>query len=76
MMRTQISLDPETYAQARAEAKRRGISFAELVRRALSRMLHDGADGPPWMRFAGAIQGGDHDASQTVDEVVYGRRRP
>jgi hypothetical protein len=76
MTRTQISLDPEMYAQARAEAQRRGISFAELVRRALARMLHDGADGSPWMRFAGAVEGGDHDASRTVDEVVYGRRRP
>jgi AbrB family looped-hinge helix DNA binding protein len=30
----------------------------------------------PWMRFAGAIESGDPDASQSIDEVVYKRERP
>jgi hypothetical protein len=37
--RTQITLDPETQARARAKAAELGISFAEYVRRLLARDL-------------------------------------
>lgn len=75
MVRTQISLDRELYEDARREAARRGISFAELVRRALSHVVPAERDAQPWMELAGALEGAP-DSSQTVDSVVYGRERP
>ena len=39
MVRTQISLDPELHAQARARAAALGISLAEYVRRLVERDL-------------------------------------
>lgn len=76
MIRTQISLERDMYEDAKREARRRGISFAELVRRALGRVLpaHDAER--PWMRLAGSIGDAKADASRTVDSVVYGRERP
>jgi len=77
MIRTQVSLDAQLYKEAKAEARRRGISFAELCRRALARTIRPrGGGDKPWMRFAGALQSGDPEASRTVDEVVYVRERP
>jgi len=76
MVRTQISLDPDTYDRAKEEARRRGVSFAELVRQSLALSLSPRDSDQPWMRFAGALESGDPDASTTVDEVVYGRQRP
>ena len=76
MIRTQVSFDEETYRAAQEEAKRRGISFAELCRRAVAHSLRERGGDKPWMRFAGAVESGDPTASRTVDEVVYGRHRP
>jgi len=77
MMRTLISLEAEMYEQARAEARRLGVSFAELCRRALAQALRQRpAAEQPWMRFAGSIDADAPDASQSVDAVVYGRERP
>ncbi len=64
------------YDEAKKEAERQGISFAELVRRVLARTLRGGAVDKPWMRLAGVIEGGDLDASQTVDELAYDQERP
>ncbi len=77
MIRTQISLDEQAYREAKAEARRQGISLAEFLRRAVRLALP--ARGPeerPWMRYAGAVASGDPEASQSVDAVVYGRPRP
>ena len=77
MIRTQVSLDQELYRAARKEAKRMGVSFAELCRRALARMVAPGGGREePWMRYMGCLDSGDPRSSQTVDEVVYGRERP
>ncbi|MFN2421001.1 MAG: ribbon-helix-helix protein, CopG family [Gemmatimonadota bacterium] len=76
MIRTQISLDPDLYRRARREAKRRGISFAEFVRRALAHVLTTRPTDRPWMSLAGSIEDGGPDASRSVDAVVYGRPRP
>ena len=83
MIRTQVSLDERAYEAAKKEARRLGISVAELIRRALGRMLaasepragHAG-DLRPWMRFSGIVDSGDPGSSLTVDEVVYGREKP
>lgn len=77
MVRTQISLDEKAYREAKAEARRQGVSLAEFLRRAVRLALPPRAgDNRPWMSFAGAVASGDPDASATVDEVVYGRPRP
>ena len=77
MMRTQISLEVETYRRARAEAKRQGISLAELFRRALVAALPRGgkAGEKPWLRYSGVIAEGGPDESDNehIDHVVYGR---
>jgi hypothetical protein len=80
MIRTQISLDERAYRDAKAEARRQGISLAEFLRRAVRVMLpappaRARAD-RPWMRYAGILASGDPDASRTVNAVVYGRLRP
>ena len=49
MIRTQISLAPEEYKAAKREAKRLGISLAELLRRSLRTMLPVD-ESKPWMR--------------------------
>lgn len=83
MIRTQISLDPDAYDDLRAEAARLQISIAELVRRAIDRVLVDRpnrigrkADSTPWMRHAGSLASGDPRASRSVNAVVYGRAKP
>jgi predicted phosphohydrolase len=74
MIRTQISLHEEEYEAAKDEAERLGISLAELLRRSLRQML-PAAGQPPWMRFSGAVQSGDPQSSQRIDEVIYGHKQ-
>ncbi|MGD2215296.1 MAG: ribbon-helix-helix domain-containing protein [Gemmatimonadales bacterium] len=76
MIRTQISFQRELYEAARREARRQGISLAELVRRAVSQLLARHPAEHAWMRFAGTAGDAGPEASQTVDAVVYGRDRP
>jgi len=76
MIRTQVSLDADVYARAKEEAQRRGISFAELVRRALAQLLAPRESDQPWMPLAGSLSDGGPEASQSVDATVYGRERP
>ncbi len=71
MIRTQVSLDEQEYAAAKAEASALGISVAEFVRRAIRVALP--VDGnAPWMKFAGLVETGDSNSSQSIDEIVYG----
>jgi hypothetical protein len=77
VIRTQISLDEDAYRDAKAEAKRQGLSLAEYFRRAVAAALSNRrAASRPWMRHAGAVSSGDPEASRSVDDVVYGRGRP
>jgi hypothetical protein len=76
MIRTQVSFEEKMYREAKAEALRRGISFAELCRRAIAGMLRSRAGERPWMRYAGIVQSGDPEASRSVDQVVYVRETP
>ena len=55
------------------EARRLGISLAELLRRSLRLMLPVD-ETKPWMRYAGMIETGDSQASQKIDEIVYGQK--
>ena len=73
MIRTQISLSSQEYDAAKREARRLGISLAELLRRSLRTIL-PADDSKPWMRYAGMIETGDPRASQRIDDVVYGQK--
>ena len=73
MIRTQISLSGREYDAAKREAKRLGISLAELLRRSLRTIL-PADESKPWMRYAGMIETGDPRASQKIDDVVYGQK--
>ena len=77
MIRTQVSFDVELYREARREARRLHISFAEYCRRVLTQALAGKrrVGKRPWLRYSGALASGDPNASRTIDEVVYGRRR-
>lgn len=77
MIRTQISLDERAYREAKAEARRNGMSLAAFLRRAVAAALGGRSSrGQRWMRYAGVLASGDSRASATVDEVVYDRPRP
>ena len=73
MIRTQISLEKEEYEAAKREARRLGISLAELVRRSL-RAVVSVDESSPWMRFAGMVETGDPASSRRIDELVYARK--
>ena len=74
MIRTQISLSEAEYEMAKAEAARLGISLAELLRRSLRHILPPDNQNP-WMRYAGMVETGEQDASQKIDEIVYGHKK-
>lgn len=77
MLRTQVSLDPDMYKQVKAEARKHGVSVAEMLRRALASALHPTVStNKPWMRFAGTLESRDSGSSRSVDDIVYGRGRP
>jgi hypothetical protein len=73
LIRTQISLEEREYALVKREAAALGIPIAELVRRALRQALPVDAQAP-WMRYAGFVESGDPNSSQSVDEIVYGSK--
>ena len=73
MIRTQISLEEREYALVKQEAATLGIPIAELVRRALRQALPVN-DRAPWMRYAGFVESGDPNSSQSIDEIVYGAK--
>ena len=72
MIRTQVSLDEKEYKLTKKSAKAQGISVAEYVRRAIRQSLSD-AD-KPWMKYAGMVETGDPNSSQTIDDVIYGHK--
>jgi len=76
MLRTQVSLDERDYKLAKKEAAGLGISVAEYVRRALriALPLPRPRNQPKWMRYAGLVESGNSQSSQSVDEIVYGAR--
>ena len=73
MVRTQISLTEEEYEAAKEEARRLGLSLAELLRRSL-RVSLSLDETKPWMRYAGMVESGDPESSRKIDELVYGHK--
>ena len=76
MIRTQISFDEVLYERAREVAHEKGISLAELCRRALLNILGEKKTNLPWMQYAGIYSSDDPRTSENIDEVVYGREEP
>ncbi|MEP7367527.1 MAG: CopG family transcriptional regulator [Acidobacteriota bacterium] len=77
MIRTQISLDSDEYDLAKSEARTLGISVAEFVRRAVRDRLPTQRGAPlnaPWMRYAGLVESGDPNSSQSIDDLIYGTK--
>lgn len=73
MIRTQISLSEQEYEAAKREARRLGISLAELLRRSLRNVLQLD-ESRLWMRYAAMVESGDRESSQKIDEIVYGQK--
>ena len=73
MIRTQVSLDKHEYDLARKQAAALGISVAELIRRAIRQVLPVPGEGP-WMKYAGFVESGDSNSSQSIDDIVYGSK--
>lgn len=71
MVRTLITLDEAEYKLAKKEAKALGISVAEFVRRAIRQTLPVPGS-KPWMHYAGLVETGNANSSQSVDDLIYG----
>jgi Ribbon-helix-helix protein, copG family len=71
MRRIQIHIDEELDAAVAAEAVRRGISKAALIRSCVARELGAAAPPPedPWDAMIGWL---DDDPVDDIDEVLYG----
>jgi hypothetical protein len=71
-----ITIPDELDAEAAAEAKRRGISKSELIRRGLAAVLPDETTVPgddPWRDLAGFGGRGVTAEPGEIDRVVYGQ---
>lgn len=78
MKRTTVMLPEDVEARVRLEARRLGVSIAEVVRDAVEKHLPAPEPGRALL-FFGVGEGGPADASEHVDEFVRGalrRRRP
>lgn len=76
MKRTTIMLPDDVDARLRLEARRRGVSVAQVARDAIERELPPQPDGR--LSFFAIGEGSPRDASERVDELVakgVGRRR-
>lgn len=73
MIRTQVSFDKEEYILAKKAAKAQGVSVAYFLRLALRDKL-PASESAPWMRYAGMVESGNSQSSQTIDDIVYGSK--
>jgi hypothetical protein len=70
-----ITIPAELDERAAAEARRRGISKSELIRRGLDAVLPEVPAAPvadPWRSLAGFGSPGVATEPGTIDDVVYG----
>lgn len=73
MIRTQISVTEEQLRRARAEAQRRGVSVAELLRQGLERVLDDAGRAEIRERAkqsTGGFRSGHRRTSEDHDEAL------
>jgi Ribbon-helix-helix domain len=74
MHRTQISLEPEHYGFLTTEARRLGVSMAEVVRRILEDRMRDARQRDPFADLVGAGEGDGRFSGADHDRVLYGDR--
>ena len=74
MHRTQISLEPEHYGFLATEARRLGVSMAEVVRRILEDRMRDARQRDPFADLVGAGEGDGRFSGADHDRVLYGDR--
>jgi hypothetical protein len=62
--------------QRSGEAKRYHRDMGDIVIRKedASRQALPADDERPWMRYAGFVESGDPNSSQSIDEIVYGAK--
>jgi hypothetical protein len=74
MRRTQISLTAEDYEAAKKLAVERGESLSQVIRDALRReTAAEDVSYDPLGAIIGIVKNADPNASENVDEIVYGR---
>jgi Arc/MetJ-type ribon-helix-helix transcriptional regulator len=70
-----VTIPEDLDERAAAEARRKGISKSELIRRGLGAVLPPAAEAPeenPWRSLAGFGADGISAAPGEIDDVVYG----
>jgi len=72
MHRTQISLEPEHYGYLSAEARRLGVSMAEVVRRLVGDRMRAAKQRDPFADLVGAGEGDGKFSGADHDRVLYG----
>jgi Ribbon-helix-helix protein, copG family len=65
-----VSLPAHEYELVKQQARSLGIPIAEVIRRAIRDALPH-AEAGAWMRFAGFVESGNSQSSQSIDEIVY-----
>ena len=76
MHRTQISIEDKQYTFLFGEARRLGVSIAELLRRMISeRMLEQTDEGDPMDSLVGIAEGDGSAVGREHDSYFYGHRK-
>ncbi len=74
MRRTQVSLMPEDYELAKKIAAKRGASLSQVVRDALRKEMDaEITTYDPLGAMIGIVDNADPNASEKLDEIIYGR---
>lgn len=73
MIRTQICFSSEQYEAAKRIAEKRGVSMAEFMRNAVEReAAEEHSYDDPLADIIGMIKDADPNASEKLDEMIYG----
>ena len=71
MKRTTVFLEDKLLRRAQRAARAQGMSFANVVREALSRYLAEPSGGAALPSIAGRFESGTSDTSARVDELLW-----
>jgi hypothetical protein len=71
MKRTTVFLDDSLLLRAQRRARRQGVSFATLVREALSQYLAQPGQGGTVPSIAGRFASGTSDTAERADDLLW-----